>query len=112
MKFSGTVAKGLGRAANLGFPTVNIPLEDKSVSGIYAARVTADSKRHDAVAFADPARKLLEAHLLDFSDDLYGVEVEIELIKKLRDSKPFSNDEELKQMISADAEAAREALIS
>lgn len=103
----GIVERGLGRAARLGFPTVNIPLAGAAVDGIYAATVTVGEATHPAVAFADPSRKLLEAHLLDFSENAYGREVTITLEKKLRDSRPFSDDAALTRAITADVARAR-----
>lgn len=100
-RYSGIVARGEGRAAKLGFPTVNIPLA-KTISGIYAADVKAGDIVYRAAAFADPARGILEAHLLDFEDDLYGKQVTITLHEKIRDSKAFENDEELAKMVAED----------
>lgn len=105
--FSGRITEGSKRATALGFPTVNIALEGEGVSGVYAAHVTLEARRFDAVAFADPKRKLLEAHVFDFSEDAYGKDVEIELLTKLRDSMPFENDGALKKIIAEDAENAK-----
>ena len=105
LTFTGIVERGMGRAARLGFPTVNITLADLSLSGIYAAEVRVPGGvLHDAVAFADPNRKLLEAHLLDFAEDAYGKEVTITLKKKLRDSRMVADDAELVRMIAEDVE--------
>lgn len=99
---TGVVAQGEGKAAKLGFPTVNIPLADKTISGIYAAEVEAGDIVYRAAAFADPLRGTLEAHLLDFEDNLYGKEITIRLYEKIRDSKAFETDEELAKMIAED----------
>jgi riboflavin kinase/FMN adenylyltransferase len=106
-QYSGTVEHGSKRAAALGYPTINIKLED-SVSGVYAAKVYADGKEYRAAAFADPSRKLLEAHLIDFSGDLYGRDATIELHEKLRDSKTFTDDDSLKAAIDDDVAKVRE----
>jgi riboflavin kinase/FMN adenylyltransferase len=105
--YSGIVKKGLGRAASLGFPTVNIPLSDSAVAGIYVARVIAGKEIHHAAAFADPSRRLLEAFILDFSDDLYGKRITIELHRKLRDSRQFDDDESLREAIKDDITRVR-----
>ena len=107
---SGTVQKGEGRASTLGFPTVNIPLPDADVSGVFAGVVRHKDREYHAAIFADPPRGLLEAYLLDFDEDLYGQEVSMTLLRKLRDSKPFSSDEELRVMIGNDVEAVRRYL--
>ncbi len=106
--FTGIVTEGSKRATALGFPTANIELKDQAVSGIYAARVLVEGKKYTAAAFADPKRKLLEAYILDFSGELYGKEITIELHKKIRDSAAFENDEALRAMIADDIKEVRE----
>ncbi len=99
--YKGVVEKGTKRAAGLGFPTVNIPLTG-SDDGIYAARVMVGKQNFIAAAFADQKRKVLEAHLLDFADDLYGKEVTIKLEKKIRESQVFDTDTALHTAIASD----------
>ncbi len=101
--YVGTVQQGARRAVALGFPTVNISLTDNLVSGIYAARlkVKPDESSYMAAVYADQKRKVLEAHILDFTDDLYGCEIEINLLHKIRDSKRFENDAALRAAISS-----------
>lgn len=100
--------KGAGRAARLGFPTINVPLSDEAVSGVYAAEAEIGGKRYRAAAFADPLRGTLEAHLLDFKGDLYGAEAVITLSLKLRDSMRFPDDAGLSQAIAEDTRRVRE----
>src|SRR3989344_1438610 len=90
--FSGTVAFGAARAGSLGFPTVNITLSDDNVSGIYAGEVKHADRTYHAAVFADQKRKLLEAYLLDFEEDLYGEEISITLLKKIRENELFTDD--------------------
>lgn len=106
MKYSGTVLTGAREARRLGFPTVNIPLPDAALSGIYAARVETGSAAYDGVAYANTRRALLEMHLFGFSGDLYGTEITVELLKKLRDDAEFKDENELKAAIAKDAEDA------
>jgi FAD synthase len=105
MKYIGIVQKGSGSGRRFGFPTANIPLEDDSVSGIYAANVFVGGGEYFSAVYADTKRKLLEAHLLNFNDDLYGMEIEIELVKKMREDRQFADEAEAKKAISADIEA-------
>lgn len=107
MQYSGIVQKGSQRAVALGFPTVNIPLTDDAVSGIYAARVKAGEEEYDAVAYADRKGKKLEAHIFDFSADLYGWNIRITLLHKIRDEKQFSGEEQARKTITKDVEKAR-----
>ncbi len=100
--YTGIVQHGGRRAEYLGFPTANIPLPDDSVSGIYAARVKFGAAEHIAVAFADQKRKLLEAHLLDFSGELKGKSITIELCEKIREHEDFTDDAALRAAIKND----------
>ena len=106
--YAGIVTRGQGRAGSLGYPTVNIPLGDPSLSGIYSARVKVGDREYIAAVFADTQRKLLEAHLLNFLGELYGKSVTIELCEKIRDSKKFGNDEALRSMIAKDIVKVRD----
>ncbi len=106
--YTGIVQQGEKRASGLGFPTINISLEDTEVSGIYAAHVKIGGEEYAAAAFADPKRKLLEAYMLDFPPrELYGEEVTIELFEKIRGSEMFENDTKLRAAIAADIENVR-----
>lgn len=110
--YTGIVGAGSKRAANLGYPTINIPLADEEVSGVYAALVKIGEEEYEAAAFADQRRKVLEAHILDFSKDLYGWNVKIRLVKKIRENKRFTDDGKLKEAIRNDVEAVREHFVN
>ncbi len=105
--FTGLVQNGLKRGTALGFPTANIALTDENVSGIYAGRVKVGTLIYGSAVFANQERKILEAYLLNFSGDLYGKEITIELLEKIREVGEFSDDETLKKQIASDVEAIR-----
>ena len=105
--FSGIVQKGVRRGTALGFPTVNIPLSEE-ISGVYAGEVIENGKSRVAAIFANQERKILEAYLFDFSGDLYGKEITIELHKKIREAGVFTDDETLKVAIASDIQKVRE----
>ncbi len=107
MKLNGIVTAGSKKASSLGFPTVNIPLGGAPLSGIYAGKVLVGEQEYLAALFADPVRELLEAHMLDFSGDLYGKEILIEVFEKIRDSKKFSTEPELQTAVQEDIAAVR-----
>jgi len=107
VQYTGIVKRGSKRARVLGYPTANIHT-DESLSGVFVARVSAKGNVYPGAAFADPARALLETYLFDFSGDLYGEEVVIEILEKIRESERFPDDTQLKAAIEADVRAARE----
>src|SRR4051794_2468370 len=93
--YTGVVQVGDSYAKKLGFPTINIPLVD-SLTGIYVAQVLTGGETYRAAVFANPERKILEGYLLDYSGDLYGKEVSMELIQYVRPSEKFDTEEKLK----------------
>lgn len=107
MKFTGIVQKGSAIAKELGYPTANIPYEGSAASGVYAARVKVGEEEYEAMVFADYVRHVLEAHVLDFSADLYGWNISIELLGKIRDRKKFKDNMVPKELIEKDVTAVR-----
>ena len=114
---AGRVAHGDKRGRLIGFPTANIYLHRKSVplSGVFI--VIAHGIRNESVKgvanignrpTVDGTRSLLEVHLFDFDQDIYGKHVRIEFIKKLRDEKRYDSFEILKEQIFKDAKEAKE----
>lgn len=118
----GEVLHGFARGAGFGFPTANLALGDyvRPKLGIYAVRVDlGDGVLLPGVAsvgvnptVATLAEPLLEAHLLDFSGDLYGKTIEVEMIAFLRDEAKFDSVETLKQQMKQDVIDARRALVA
>jgi cytidyltransferase-like protein len=106
--YNGIIKKGLGRAMVLGFPTANIPLNNSPVSGVYAARVRIAHDEYSAAVFADQRRNVLEAHILDYSGELKGTSITIELCGKIREHGDFANDSDLRAAIAADVALVRE----
>lgn len=107
MAYTGIVIGGSRKAEALGFPTANIPLTDTEPSGIYVASVAYEGKEYPAVAYADQSRKILEAHLFDYSGDLYGKEITVTLLKKIREGEAFADEASLAEAIARDIETAR-----
>lgn len=116
---SGRVIHGDQRGRVLGFPTANIALHRfvLPVTGVFMVRVYGlGEKPLNAVAncgrrpTVDGVKDLLEVHVLDFNQDIYGVCLEIEFLKKIRDEKRFSSLEALKKQITADVKWTKEAI--
>lgn len=113
----GAVIEGQRLGQKLGFPTANVDTTGLVVppNGVYVAEIHIDGKQHHAavnighrptVQSADPQLHV-EAHILDFSGNLYGRTVELVFVKKLRDEKKFSNVDALREQIGKDVEAVR-----
>ena len=106
-------------AAKLGYPTANIPLKGRvsPLEGIFAVRVHGVEEKPLAGVASIGRRptvggteKILEAHIFDFSGDLYGRFLEVEPVAKLRDEVHFKNLDELREQMDRDADQARELL--
>lgn len=108
MMYTGIVQKGIQHGTKLGFPTVNIPLNDDAVSGIYAGTVEHEGKTYRAAIYANQERDILEAHVLEACPDVLGEKITITLLKKLRDDRRFETDELLQTEIARDVEHAKE----
>jgi riboflavin kinase / FMN adenylyltransferase len=115
---SGVVVEGDHRGRALGFPTANLePGSANAVQdGIYAGYVTrADGSRHlSAISVGtrptfhgEDAAVVVEAHLLDFDDDLYGERLVVEVEELIREQARFPGEEALRKQIAADVEAVR-----
>lgn len=115
----GEVIHGNKRGREFGWPTANLKLGSylRPAYGVYAVRVrTADGREHDGVAnlglrpMFDPPEELLEAHLFDFDGDLYGQEIEVDLVHFQRREATFASVDEMVAQIGRDAEQARAVL--
>ncbi len=111
---SGTVMKGVLMGRKMGFPTINVAFDSTDLPfGVYAVRVyTSDGVYKGALHFG-PRKVLglmepsLEVHLLDFSGDLYGQKVKIDVFEKIRDTKDFDDMDAMKRQIRFDVDAVR-----
>lgn len=114
---AGMVVRGDAMGRQLGFPTANLDPRGLLVppSGVYAAHARVAETQHRAAVNIGVRPTLgslvpelrVEAHLLDFTGDLYGQEIELTFVAKLRDEQKFSSLEELRAQIARDVTAAR-----
>lgn len=124
---SGKVVHGEKRGRSIGFPTANLPLLrcNTPVSGVFAVvvrilceHVTRNSADTDNSEFwgvanighrptVDGIKPQLEAHIFDFSEQLYGKNLVVELRHKIRDEQKFESFDALKEQIILDADAAK-----
>ena len=109
MKFVGIVKKNLGRGTKLGFPTANIDAPEGLEEGIFVGLVYGAPALifvGAAKTFGETERKA-EVYILDFSADIYGREIEVETIKKIRDNQKFESEAALVEQMKRDEEVAR-----
>lgn len=114
-----TVVHGAKRGRELGFPTANLVLDTgcELRHGGYSVRIAlGDGSIHEGVAsfgrrpMFDNGAPLLEVHLFDFSGDLYGQDINVEIVNWIREEKKFASLAELIAAIASDAEIARAQL--
>lgn len=116
----GSVRHGDKRGRTLGYPTANIALGDCDLAhGIYAVRIgLPDGTVKDGVASYgrrptfDDGAPLLEVNLFDFSGDLYGQELAVEVVGYIRGEEKFDSAEALIAQMHLDSEEARRMLAS
>ncbi len=116
--FSSLVIHGDQMGHKLGFPTANLDPMGllRPPNGVYAAHAAVGGKSFRAVlnighrpTLKSPTPELrVEVHLLDFTGDLYGQELEITFARKLRDEQKFASLDALKTQIAHDITAARQ----
>jgi len=113
----GTVVDGLRVGRTLGFPTANIIADPEMIvpaRGVYITKTFLNNRWMSSVTNVGYAptvrgregRFRIETHILDCHEDLYGSEIEVCFIKKLRDEKRFENVEALKEQVWEDIECA------
>jgi riboflavin kinase/FMN adenylyltransferase len=119
VSLSGEVVVGAGRGRPLGFPTANLEVRpERSVpaDGVYAAFAVLGAESFKAVAnigvrpsFGN-GKRTVEIHILDFDRDIYGCDLVVEFVARLRDEQRFAEWGDLVAQVSRDIAAAREVL--
>ena len=116
----GPVVAGDGRGRTIGVPTANCAVSGVQLpaGGVYAAWAEVAGQRYRAavnlgtVPTAGAGRQqTCEAHLLDFRGDLYGQDLALDLVVRLRDEQRFPSFEALVAQIQADIAAVRQRLL-
>lgn len=119
---TGRVEHGDKRGRELGFPTANVRPPDESLrDGVYAAWCTTPDGRAWPAAVSvgrrptfydeSTAVQLVEAHLIGFRGDLYGQQVEVRLIRRLRGQVPFNGVDGLVRQMRRDVAQTLELLV-
>lgn len=118
---SGKVVSGDGRGRKLGFPTANLqPVNEFKLlpkNGVYAVKTFLENRIFNGVmnigfrpTFKDSTTALSEVHILDFNEDIYGKQIRVQFISRIRDEQKFSSKEALINQIEADKQTAAKIL--
>ena len=111
------VVHGDQRGRKLGFPTANLEIGDHRAmlpNGVYIVRVKVGENFYSGIANIGDnptfkvARRRLEVFIDNFSKDIYGKEISVSFIEKIRDEQKFSSVEELKTQLRADLQTLRD----
>ena len=118
---AGKVITAGKRGRALGFPTANLDVQSQQTlpsNGVYATITQVDGKQFASATnigtrptFGE-GEKSIETHLLNYEGDLYGKEISIEFIQKLRDEQRFASPEKLKAQMKKDIREAETTLTS
>jgi len=114
----GRVEHGEGRGAGMGFPTANICLSEERklipANGVYAALADTDFGRHQAMVnigirptFQKNLERKIEVHLFDFNSNLYGKNLTLHFVQRMRDEMAFNGPEVLSEQLNKDALEAK-----
>lgn len=116
-RLQGTVVRGESRGRLLGFPTANLEGVKTLVpaEGVYAGAVTLADQGHPSAinvgsnpTFGEQSQKI-EVHVLGFNGDLYGQQLNVDLLERLRDTVKFSGVDDLKNQLANDMQGAEAA---
>lgn len=119
MTITGTIVRGKQLGRTIGFPTANIrpDAEDMHLerNGVYIARIRVEGYDRDMPCMVNQGRHptvpegapTIEAHILDFNDDVYDLHVELTPLKFIREEKKFESLNALKAQLQQDLQTTR-----
>ena len=112
----GKIIEGDKRAREINFPTANM-IPDQHIlpkRGVYCVEVLLEGKKYKGVSnfglrpTVDGSKLLLETHMFNFSEEIYGKELTVEFLTFIRSEQKFNNFEELTKQINKDINKAKE----
>ena len=118
-RIDGTVVTGDQRGRELGFPTANIAASESvgvPANGIYATVIKVSGQRHMAATSIGVrptfggGDRTIEAFILDFDEDIYGAEIQLEFVERLRGEEKFDGVEPLIKQMKLDVSETRTVL--
>jgi riboflavin kinase/FMN adenylyltransferase len=117
----GRVVAGAGRGAGLGFPTANLEVsagQALPADGVYASLAHINGKTYRSMTNIgkDPTfganQRTIESYLVDYQGDLYGSELLVDIVARLRDEKKFASADDLKKQMAEDVRQGKTILKS
>jgi riboflavin kinase/FMN adenylyltransferase len=111
----GLVVEGKRRGREIGFPTANVQTENELVPphGVYATTITINDIVHASITnigvrptFGDSTNTTIEAYVMGYSGDLYGQQVRLGFVQRLRDERKFEDVDALRAQMEADLRRA------
>ena len=117
----GRVTSGAGRGLKFGFPTANLDMNPEQAlpaDGVYATWAYIDDKAYQSVTNVGKcptfggSQRTVEVYVLDYHNDLYGHNLKIDIMERLRSEKKFDTTDELKKQIAEDIKQGRAILNS
>ena len=117
----GKVVSGTGRGEGLGFPTANLDInmgQPLPLDGVYAGWAYINGKAYQSMTnigqcptFGSNERRV-EAYLVDYQGDLYGAELQLDIVARLRNEQKFDTEDDLKAQVAKDVRQGRAILES
>lgn len=112
---SGVVVSGKQLGRTIGFPTANLrlrePLKKVPATGVYLSRLRLEGQDFWGMSNVDSAA-LVETHIFDFDRDIYGMDLEISFLERIRSEKSFASLEELKIQLKKDEMSAKKLIFA
>lgn len=117
-RIHGKVVRGAGRGKHLGFPTANIDFQNELVPlpGVYAVTVGMGGKKYRGLTnvgfnptFGEKTLRV-EVYILDFSKDIYGKEISLHFIDRIRDERKFASVNDLIEQMKRDVKRGKKIL--
>lgn len=118
-KVAGKVVSGYGRGTGLGFPTANLEVTyDHALppDGVYTGWACLNGNTYQAMTNIgkNPTfgvnQRTVEAYLINYHGDLYGADLQLDIVARLREEKKFKNEDELKKQVAEDIQKGKKIL--
>lgn len=117
----GNIVKGFQEGRKMGFPTANLSVEDGLLipaDGVYATEVKVNGQGKWLKAMTNignrptfhGTKRTIETYIFDFDRDIYGNQLVLKFIKKIRDEKQFGSEKELAEQLKKDEEIIRKTI--